>query len=197
MRGGLIKILWRAGLERPEQRRAEVYVLTGQVLCVFLVGICIAPHPGFVLASHEGGVSDYGAHVKTVVPYTLAFGLLSLCTWRAAIIYKAAEPKETGLWWILVVYGLLISLMLVSSYVYTLYAGLRDVHVVIGTALAAFEVGASWWLFFWGEELGEIWGLSRSTVGRGTIGTTSFDWGGTSFICGRGTHEYRLCWFAH
>ena len=60
--------------ESPKTR-AVTYIVWGQILFVLFIGVCVALHPGIVLKSNEGGVSNYGIHIKTALPYTLALGL--------------------------------------------------------------------------------------------------------------------------
>ena len=48
------------------------------------MGVGVALHPGFVLARREGGISEYGVHVKTAVLYTLAWVVLAVGNMRAA-----------------------------------------------------------------------------------------------------------------
>ena len=62
-----------------DQWHAYRLMVTGEVAFVLFTGVCVALHPGFVLKRNEGGLSDYGVHIKTTVPYTLSLVLLSLC----------------------------------------------------------------------------------------------------------------------
>jgi hypothetical protein len=48
--------------------RAVAFVTYGQLLLAFFLALCVALHPGFVLKSDEGGMSNYGIHLKTFAP---------------------------------------------------------------------------------------------------------------------------------
>jgi len=48
------------------------------------VAIAVALHPGFVLKANEGGISDYGVHLRTAVPYDLALVCAALGAYLAA-----------------------------------------------------------------------------------------------------------------
>ena len=50
--------------------RAAAHIALGQISFGFFITVCVALPPGFVLKSNEGGVSNYGVHLKTALPYT-------------------------------------------------------------------------------------------------------------------------------
>ena len=50
--------------------RAAAHIALGQISFGFFITVCVALHPGFVLKWNEGGVSNYGVHLKTALPYT-------------------------------------------------------------------------------------------------------------------------------
>jgi hypothetical protein len=59
-------------------------VALGQVGFAFFLAICVAIHPGLVLKVNEGGMSNYGVHAKTAIPYTLALAMAAGLTARTA-----------------------------------------------------------------------------------------------------------------
>ena len=67
--------------------------MRGEVLFLFFTAVSVALHPGFVLQRDEGGMSNYGLHVKTAVPYTLALALLVLYSARAASLYGGGDGR--------------------------------------------------------------------------------------------------------
>ncbi len=129
------------------QPRTGVLIAVGQVGFVAFLAVCVALHPGFVLKADEGGISNYGIHLKTVVPYTLAFASCAGFSWAAARQCPAGDPGLRGLHRLLVVYSGLLLVTLASTYGYSLDVVWKDVHVVIGAALVVFEMAASVWMY--------------------------------------------------
>jgi hypothetical protein len=127
--------------------RAVAYIAYGQMgLLVFLV-VCVALHPGFVLKADEGGMSNYGIHLKTAAAYTLALGLPVLFSVLAIRLMSSDDPQVRSLRLILVIYCWLVLLTLVSTYVYSLNTVLKDLHIVFGSALTVFESAVSVWMY--------------------------------------------------
>ncbi len=127
--------------------RTARHIAIGQICFGFFIAVCVALHPGFVLKWNEGGMSNYGVHAKTVVPYTLALGLVAGFSYSAARWIDRSDAVSARLRRVLVVYGWLVVAVLVSTYFYSLNTTLRDVHMTIGTGLTAFAAGASWWMY--------------------------------------------------
>ncbi|HWD95606.1 MAG TPA: hypothetical protein VG246_04215 [Acidimicrobiales bacterium] len=132
--------------ESPKSR-AVTYIVTGQFLFAFFIALCMALHPGIVLKWNEGGVSNYGIHIKTAIPYTLALGLLAFYSRRAAVLYSSSDALTRRLRRMLTAYSVIVIVMLFSTYVYTFNQLLRDIHIGFGTVLIAFESFAAIWMF--------------------------------------------------
>jgi hypothetical protein len=132
--------------ESPKAR-AVTYIVWGQILFVVFIGVCVALHPGIVLKSNEGGVSNYGIHIKTALPYTLALGLLAFYSRRAAALYSKRYGPTRRLRRVLTAYSVIVIVMLFSTYVYSLNHVLRDIHIGFGTVLITFESFAAIWMF--------------------------------------------------
>jgi hypothetical protein len=132
--------------ESPKAR-AATYIVWGQILFALFIGICVALHPGIVLKSNEGGVSNYGIHIKTALPYTLALGLLAFYSRRAAVLYSKSDDMTRRLRGVLTAYSVIVIVMLLSTYVYSLNHLLRDIHIGFGTVLVTFESFAAIWMF--------------------------------------------------
>jgi len=121
-------------------------VALGQISFAVFIAICVALHPGLVLKSNEGGLSNYGVHAKTVVPYTLALALAAGFTLRAArsaSLSTSARRLER----LLNTYALLTLLTLVTTYGYTLNKPFKDLHVGVGVVITVFEFVASLWMY--------------------------------------------------
>jgi hypothetical protein len=132
--------------ESPKSR-AVTYIVYGQILFDVFIIVCMALHPGIVLKWNEGGVSNYGIHIKTALPYTLALGLLALYSRRAAVLYSKSDPLTRRLRRVLTAYSVIVMVMLFSTYVYSLNHILRDIHISFGTLLITFETFVSIWMF--------------------------------------------------
>jgi hypothetical protein len=132
--------------ESPKTR-AVTYIVWGQILFVFFIGVCVALHPGMVLKWNEGGVSNYGIHLKTAIPYTLALGLLAFYSRRAAVLYSKSDALTRRFRRVLVAYSTIVIVMLFSTYVYSLNHVLRDIHIGFGTVLITFQSFAAMWMF--------------------------------------------------
>jgi len=124
--------------------RAPTLVAAGQVALVALLGVCVALRPGLVVKRNEGGVSNYGVHVGTVVPYTLAFALDAAALALAA---RRLSPAAAGLRRVLGVQAALVLATLVTTYPYQHATALKDVHFAVGAALLVFEGASGWWLW--------------------------------------------------
>jgi hypothetical protein len=127
--------------------RPDRLVLVGQLCFVGFLLVCLALHPGLVLKRNQSGVSNYGIHLKTAGPFTLAFGLesaFSALAARATVVRDAATRRLRVVLW-----GLAVVAMvgLISTYPYSLNNVLKLVHLWVGAATIAFETIASIWLF--------------------------------------------------
>lgn len=126
--------------------RATSFVVLGQIAFWGFTFVCVALHPGFALRANEGGLSNYGVHLKTFIPYTLALAVTALFSLRAASSLHAGL-LDRGLARVLRCYGALLLIVLLSTYPYTLNLGLRDAHFALGIALALAEVIGAAWMF--------------------------------------------------
>lgn len=130
-----------------DTKRGARLVLWGQVSFLLFIVLCVAIHPGFVLKRNEGGMSNYGVHALTALPYTLALVSLAWFSWSAASQYHQSDPTTRRLRRILNLYGVIVVVILLSTYVYTRNHTLRDVHFSLGAVLIIFEVSSSLWMF--------------------------------------------------
>jgi hypothetical protein len=136
---------WPSAPATSKQQRAVAYVVRGELAFLFFVGVCVALHPGFVLKGNEGGMSNYGLHLKTAVPYTFALAALALYTRRAALLC-AQDDRSRRLRLVLTSYSLIVLLILLSSYVYSLDIELKDIHYALGAVLLVLVCAASLWM---------------------------------------------------
>jgi hypothetical protein len=143
-------------LTRSSDRwRAVKYVVRAELLFLFFTAVSVALHPGFVLKRNEGGMSNYGLHIKTAIPYTLAIALLALYSRRAALLYTDGDARSRRLRLLLLTYcGVLFSVLL-STYFYSINIVLEDLHFTLGTALIVLVgVGSLWMYQQWPPSIG-------------------------------------------
>jgi hypothetical protein len=133
-------------VERDDKQGARL-VERGQICFGLFIAVCVALHPGFVLKWNEGGMSDYGSHLETALPYTLALFGLAEFSRRAASLYRQNDRTTRRLRRVLYAYSAIVFVMLLSTYVYTINLALRDFHFGFGTVLIVFEVTSSVWMF--------------------------------------------------
>ena len=126
---------------------ATWYVALSQVGFAFFLAICVAIHPGLVLKVNEGGMSNYGVHARTAVPYTLALGFAAGLTYQAARLMRTTTTPSRHFRVLLRTYSWLTLLTLLTTYGYTLNAPLKYVHVAVGVAIIVFESAASLWMY--------------------------------------------------
>ena len=126
---------------------ASIYVVLSQSCFVLFLAISVALHPGFVLKANEGGMSDYGVHLKTALTYSLALGLAAVLAQRAARTSTLTSRKSRRFQRLLRTYGWLIWLTLISTYGYTLDTPLKAIHVGVGVVTVLFESATSLWMY--------------------------------------------------
>jgi len=74
----------RPAQETSPHNLAGVLVLRAQVALFVALVICTAAMPRFLFSTDMGGVSNYGTHATTVVPYTAGYAAAVWLLWRAA-----------------------------------------------------------------------------------------------------------------
>jgi hypothetical protein len=126
--------------------RIVKYLIFGEVAFLLFMGISVTLHPGYVLAQHEGGISEYGLHAKTAVLYTLAWAVLAFCNLRAARHCASGDARSGIIRKLLLSYSAVSLLVLVSTYFYSINAVLKYIHFGFGAVLIVFMSGASFWL---------------------------------------------------
>jgi hypothetical protein len=122
-------------------------VLAGQLTLAIFLGVCVALEPGTVLKWNEAGLSNYGVHPVTVIPYSLAFAGCGAFTFVAAQRVRGVSTVGLRLRALLSVYGVLNVLALLSTYGYTSHASIKQVHMVVGIVVMVFEPLSAVWLY--------------------------------------------------
>jgi hypothetical protein len=130
-----------------KKRRAVTCVVRGELAFLFFTGVSVALHPGFVLKWDEGGMSNYGLHIETVIPYTLGLSMLTAYSWRAARLYAGADRRSRRMCSVLTAYGAVVLSVMLSSYFYSRNIELRDLHFSFCTLLVVLVCVASLWMY--------------------------------------------------
>lgn len=150
----------RGAVSRSETRsttgtwRAVIFVFRGEALFLFFTAVSVALHPGYVLKRDEGGMSNYGLHLRTAVPYTLALALLVLYSVRAAMLFTGDDQRSRRMRLLIVSYSTVVFSVLLSTYFYTINDVLTDLHFSLGTVLIiVVGVGSVWMYQLWPPSL--------------------------------------------
>ncbi len=122
------------------------WVVFGEVAFLFFMAMSVALHPGYVLARHEGGISEYGVHLKTAVLYTLAWCVLAVGNLRAARACSGRGVRSERVRKLLLIYSVVTFFVLISTYFYSLDAVLKYIHYGFGAILVVFMSAAAYWL---------------------------------------------------
>jgi hypothetical protein len=129
---------------------------------------CIAPS----VVSSDGGVSNFGNRLTTVVPYTLSFSLCALFLLLGAAALAGLRPDRK--WYGLALTGLAVLdlLVLVSTYPRHLSLLYSEIHDDLGIALFAYEFIWSLWLLIrgWSRETAALFSIE---VGGSFVGLLS------------------------
>ncbi len=94
---------------------------------------------------HDRGwtAREYGVHVKTAVLYTLAWAVLAGGNMRAARAHSGRGVRSEKVRKLLLAYSVATSLVLVSTYFYSLDAVLKYIHYGLGAPRQAYYVTSS------------------------------------------------------
>ena len=122
-------------------------VTRGQLFLLVFLALCIALHPGLVFKRDESGMSNYGIHFETAIPYSLGLLCASLYSLRAAALIRSSNPLGIHFRLVLRLFALVMVLVLLSTYGYKLNTVLDDLHVVANALTAVFETAATVWMF--------------------------------------------------
>ena len=124
--------------------KAARYITLSQLSLFAFLAICTAIMPKFLTERDEGGLSNYGIHRATVVPYTLAFllsGILILQATRFTPNTKTANHLRAALY---VLAGVLFFVLL-TTYPYKINATYDNLHLLSGILIFWTEMAIACW----------------------------------------------------
>lgn len=108
------------------------YVFLSQINFLIFLFVCLLLSPHYLFESNEGGISNFGVHSLTIVPYSLAFGLASYYSFKATYSL-VGHPKRVRIFRIsLRLLSTLYLLTLLSTYPYKLNGVFDLFHQAIG-----------------------------------------------------------------
>ncbi len=115
--------------------RSLRFAVVSQLTLGGFLALCVLVTPRFAFAANEGGVSNYGVHGATVIPYTLAFvGSASFLFLAGRALRYTDGLGRAALGFEVV--ALMLGVVLVSTYPYKIDRTLADVH--LGAAIGLF-----------------------------------------------------------
>jgi hypothetical protein len=140
---------WRRDERRyvARMRSREVrLVALGQATYLAGLGVCLAIRPGYLTSADEGGISNFGVHAVTVVPFTFAFlgaaALLAIAA-RATVPSNDLERRFAAALWAL---AAILVVVLASTYGYQRAAWLRALHIDLAIAGTVVQALLACWL---------------------------------------------------
>jgi hypothetical protein len=141
-----------------------------QIVLAGLLALCSAIAPSVV--SSDGGVSNFGNRLTTVVPYTLSFTLCALFLSLAAVALTKIRPDQQWCALALVGVAVLDLLVLVSTYPRHIDLLYSEIHDDLGIALFMYEFVLSIWLSLrgWGPQAAVFFSIE---VGGSLVGLLS------------------------
>jgi hypothetical protein len=127
------------------------------------LALCVALHPGLVLKRDESGLSNYGIHARTVIPYSVALATASA---TALVVAMRGRVLGRGDRRAFTLYAVLMAAELVSTYPYMVNHTWHTVHVVVGVALVTAEFVVTCW---WAAGSSWAWRGVAALEGGGTL----------------------------
>jgi hypothetical protein len=127
---------------------AVKYVKLSQICLYGFLTICTFLTPRYLFEKNEGGISNFGIHQATIIPYTLAFGLGGLCLIIAAKELPIRTVERKIFYIILMSLGILLFLVLISTYFYKINRLFDYIHVILAELYFLVELVAGLWFVF-------------------------------------------------
>lgn len=124
-----------------ERWTARDLVLGSQLALVLTLALCLPLMPHFLFSTNMGGISNYGVHARTVVPYTAGITVSSLLLALAG--RRLSRDGHRGLALICSTTGVLFAINVLSTYPYKLGPTWGLVHSVCAILLAVAELAGA------------------------------------------------------
>ena len=116
---------------------------SSQLVFVGMLVVATALDPAVATHRDEGGVSNFGVHAATVVPYALGFAGAAVLLWlAAAALAPSSRGLAVGLRWL----AAALVAVLGSTFAYQHGPALHGLHVAVATAASVYETAFGIWL---------------------------------------------------
>jgi hypothetical protein len=118
-------------------------LLWSQVSLYGFLAVCTILLPQFLFNRNEGGVSNYGVHSRTIITYSLSFGLCAGFIFLAARSLPAKTRSYNSVKALLNLIASLCLFAVISTYTYKLTPVLKNIHQISAILLffAEFFIG--------------------------------------------------------
>lgn len=127
--------------------RSAVRLLAYAQTALFLgLAICLSLLPHFLFESNEGGISNFGTHATTIVPFSFGFAVCGLLTIQASFSLPRGIASYKDMRGALFILGLLYLVVLSSTYPYKVNHVLDTFHVYASVALIIWNMVLGTWL---------------------------------------------------
>lgn len=129
--------------------RSAKLLLTSQLLLFAAIAVCTILMPQFFWSTDQGGMSNYGLHSRTLVPFLIGFGGCALFTCAAAVTLPKTMPHLRAVQaslWLIGLFGLVLA---ITTFTYKLSPLLNTFHVRGAQILAAVEGFVGTWYALW------------------------------------------------
>jgi hypothetical protein len=130
------------------QKRVNRYLIISQLILFIGLGICIVLIPGYLFKKNEAGVSNYGVHFKTVIPYSLAFLMCAIYVFRGALLIPLKAVVLVQLRRVLFMFSIILIVALLTTYTYKINNVCKDIHIGMAIATFCFEIIVAFWLCY-------------------------------------------------
>lgn len=124
------------------------YILTGQIIFVVGIACCTALIPHFLFSKDEGGTSNYGTYLRTVVSFSISFIGVGTSLIMAGLVLPKDTISRSSLQYLLYIVGTLTLVTTITTYTYRLSPALHSLHITASQILFYVEVPAAIWLWF-------------------------------------------------
>jgi hypothetical protein len=126
--------------------RSSLLIALGQVSLLVALGICFrfSPHA----YQSRTGISSYGVHWPTIVPYTIGFALASATAISAAYYLPSHGQGQRIMRLVLYLLGGLYMAVLLSTFPYQIGQPYNYLHVAAGSLLYGVKLALAFWFTF-------------------------------------------------
>lgn len=120
------------------------YLLYSQIAILIALVVCTIIDPSYLFSSNQGGVSNFGAQLSTVVPYSLGLLVSSIYMLLAARTIRSISDNKM-LPWVIVTIALLQLVVLFTTFAYKISEAWHGYHILSTQVyFVALLVAATW-----------------------------------------------------